>query len=121
MDAPEGVYTALKKQFSQRGIPISHSVLIREVSEPLKLHPLVNKIQHLHWTFWSSEEELRILLDNVSELTEEQLVELKLPEFMPQADYSTFVGYARQEARARASLVKSLHRSLFGQVNQTTV
>jgi len=51
MDAPEGVFTNFKKQFKRRGVPISHSILNGETLDPLKSHPLVNKVQHLYWNF----------------------------------------------------------------------
>jgi len=108
MDMPEGIYTDLTKQFAKRGIPISRSVMKREDLDPLRLHPLVNKAQHLHWTFWSAEEELQGLRDSVSELTEEQLSNLKIPEFMPQVDYGPYLGFKRQESRTRASLIRRL-------------
>lgn len=119
MEAPEGVLTDLIKKFPRRGVPISDSVLKRQSHNPLELHPLVNKVQHLHWTFWSAEEELRTMLDSVSDLTEAQSSELLIPEFMPQVNYSSFLGFKRQEARTRASLVRRLFTSLHDQVSHT--
>lgn len=119
VEAPEGVLTDLIKKFPRRGVPISDSVLKRESHDPLRLHPLVNKVQHLHWTFWSAEEDLRNLLESVSDKSEEQLSELLIPEFMPQVNYSSFLGFKRQEARTRASLIRRLFASLHDQVSHT--
>jgi hypothetical protein len=117
--SPEGPFTSLKKSFERKGIPISNSVIKRETNNPYRLHPLINKIQHLHWTFWSVEDELRTMLENVSELTEAQLVELKLPEFMPQINYNQFLGFSQQEARTRVTLVRRLHDQLSDQVSHS--
>lgn len=40
----------LHKAFTDRGVPISHSVLGLE-GEALDVHPFISKIQLLHWTF----------------------------------------------------------------------
>lgn len=117
MEAPEGLITDLLKKFPRRGIPISRSVIKRDSYNPLELHPLVNKVQHLHWTFWSVEEELRTLLNNVPELSGVALSEFKIPEFMPQVEYRPFLGYRREEARTRLTLVRRLHASLVNKVD----
>jgi hypothetical protein len=112
--------THLVEQLERRGIPISLSIMKRESYNALDLHPLLNKIQQLHWTFWSVEEELRMMLEKCSDLTEEEIRELKLPEYMPQVDYSDFLGISQQEAKLRMSLIRRLHSKLADQVNLST-
>lgn len=121
METVEGNFIeSVIKEYSRRGVPISSSVLERDSYDSTQLHPLVNKVQLLHWSFWTAEEELQTMLDNVSELSEAELSELKIPEFMPQVDYSRYVEFKRQEARIRCTLLRKLHRSLTEQVIQST-
>lgn len=120
LESPEGFTGDLLKRITRRGTPISLSVIKKESINPLELHPLINKCQLIQWTFLSTEEDLRHMLDSVSELTEEQSSDLRLPEFMPQVTYRQFLGFKRQEARTRASLVKRLHASLTDQVSQSS-
>jgi hypothetical protein len=112
VSSENGFLHDLTKSFKRGGTPISQSVLKVESYNGIQLHPLINKIQSIHWNFWSSEENLRIMLESVSEQTEVQLDTLEIPEFMPQVSHRPYMGFARQEARTRSTLLHRLRRSL---------
>lgn len=112
VESENGFFNDIHKSIAKGGIPISESVLKVESYNNLLLHPLVNKIQSIHWTFWSVEENLRNLLEGVSDLSEAQLELLEIPEFLPQISHRPYMGFKRQEAKTRSVLIRQLHRSL---------